>query len=203
MKVADYLKEIGLYQQVVNGIQKIFRTNTDLIQFTIGKLEDCNLIFTDRSSNIAGSCTGISKIKLHESVAKRPEDRNSTMLHEVGHLIRNCKLNYYGESDGGGVRFQYVSRGGFTGLRKVSSKRRSPHGNEWKAIMVAIGGNPKRCHNYTYLAENKGGYKHKYVCADCGHEILKMRKLKNLHLRYHSGCKRKPNGGKLIHTQLR
>jgi len=202
MKVGQYLKEIGLYNQVVNGIKKFFGTNRDLIQFTIGKLEDCNLVFTNRSANIAGTCCGTVKIRLHESVAKRPADRNSTMLHEVGHLIRNCKLNYYGESDGD-IRFQYVSKGGYTGLRNVSTKRRSPHGAEWKAIMVAIGGNPERCHNYSYLAENKNGYKHKYTCADCGHEIFKMRKLKNLSLRYHSGCKRKPHGGKLIHTQLR
>jgi len=29
-----------------------------------------------------------------------------------------------------------------------SFKRVMPHGNEWKRIMIALGKNPKRCHNY-------------------------------------------------------
>lgn len=202
MKLADYLKEIGLYEQVVNGIKKFFRTNTDLIQFTLDKIDDCNFTFMDRSVRIAGTCKGMKQIRLHTLVAERPADRKQTMLHEVAHLIRNCKLAYYGEDDNE-VRFQVVISNQSHVMRRCK-KRRSPHGREWKSIMISLGAKPNRCHEYDYLGgENKEKYKHKYTCQSCGKEFYTQRKLKNLANRHHSGCKRKPNNGRLTHTQLR
>lgn len=201
MKLSDYLKKINLYDQVVNGVKKYFGHNTDLFCMTVARIEDCEFKIMNRSKQIAGTCLGTSLIRLHEKVAERPVDRNKTMLHEIGHLIRNCERNFYGEGDSG-VTFRYVQKGPFTGL-KMTRKRRSPHGKEWKSIVTAIGGTPKTCHNYSYLKGNPSEYKHKYTCQDCGYEHFTNRLLKNMDRRYHSGCKRKPHGGHFTYTQLR
>jgi hypothetical protein len=189
MKLATYLHKINLYDQIINGIKKYFGPNQDLFCMAVTRIEDCEFKIMNRSKQIAGTCQGTRLIRLHEKVAERPADRNNTILHEVGHLIRNCERKFYGES-----RFESMGR-----IRK----RRSIHGREWKSIVISIGGSAETCHNYDYLKGNPSEYKHKYTCKDCGYEHFTHRRLKNMDVRYHRGCRRKPNGGHFTHTQLR
>ena len=189
MKLADYLKKIDLYDQVIEGVKNFCRTNTNLFYMIVACIEYCEFKFITRSNQLAGTCKGISLIRLHEKVAQRPDDRKDTLLHEIGHLIRNCERKFYGES-----RFESMGR-----IRK----RRSIHGREWKSIVIAIGGSAETCHNYDYLKGNPSEYKHKYTCKDCGYEHFIYRRLKNMDVRYHRGCRHKPNGGHFTHTQLR
>ena len=80
-----------------------------------------------------------------------------------------------------------------------------PHGREWKMVMYSLGVvNIKRSGKSKVLKEvRKKAVKHTYTCKDCGFVYERQRKIKSLVGKYHGGCKRKPNGGTLIHTQLR
>lgn len=107
----------------------------------------------------------------------REDEHTQTLLHETAHVL---------------VRAMYP-------FRKVQA-----HGREWKSIMRQLGAPANRSSGHEgILPERNTDYKHSYVCADCAYEYKSKRALKNIGNRYHSGCKRKPNGGALIHTQLR
>lgn len=113
--------------------------------------------------------------KFFEAVG-READHNQTLLHEVAHVI---------------VRYAY-------------GRNAKGHGKEWKRVMTALDLKPNRCSSYSYMKEGrKKAAKHKYECKDCGVVSHTIRKLKNIHNRYHGPCRHKPNGGRLKHTQLR
>jgi len=54
---------------------------------------------------------------------------NQTIPHEVAHAFQRHIYGHYKQSG-------------------YSVKRIMPHGNEWKRIMLSMGKDPKRCHNY-------------------------------------------------------
>lgn len=107
--------------------------------------------------------------------AGREADHTQTLLHEVAHLV-----SYF------------------------AYPKCSPHGREWKRIMIAFGANTNRCCNYSYLKEAKAQTaKHQYECMDCGYIYTSKRALVRIDTRLHGPCRRKPNGGHLTHTVLR
>ncbi len=116
------------------------------------------------------------------------KDFINTLLHETAHAI---------------VFERYGLRAAF------KHSEVSAHGPEWKAIMRQLGANPSRTGASKILNKSMAAKraanppKHIYTCKDCGHEFKKKRLLKDADTRYHGGCKRKPNGGKLQHQQIR
>ena len=60
------------------------------------------------------------------------------------------------------------------------------HGAKWRATCRRIGARPERCYSRDRVVTPKG--KHVYQCPKCTVKINKFRKLKDLHLRYHSTC---------------
>jgi predicted SprT family Zn-dependent metalloprotease len=179
--VAEYLEACGLVDQVLDGIDKI-TTNDDYKETAVNALSTWTMAKITKSVRTAGQCCYYDrKIKLHIELLKagREIDRNDTLLHEIGHML---------------VKF-------FWG--KILSRAPKAHGREWKHVTSLIGGVPERCHDYSYFADLRmAKAKHKYVCMDCGWEHFTQRALKNMDKRHHSGCTKKPNGGRLTHTVL-
>ncbi len=184
--VSEYLEECGLVDQVLDGIDKI-TGNDDNKETALKALSTWTMAEIKKSTRVAGQCCYYDrKIKLHVELLKagRENDRNDTLLHEIGHML---------------VKFFYssVSQGGF--LRHAPKA----HGREWKYVISLIGGVPERCHDYSYFADLRvSKAKHKYVCMDCGWEHFTQRALKNIDRRHHVGCSKKANGGRLKHIQL-
>ena len=184
--VSEYLEKCGLVDKVLDGIDKI-TGNEDHKETALNALSTWTMAEIKKSTRTAGQCCYYDrKIKLHIELLKagRENDRNDTLLHEIGHML---------------VEFFYssVSQGRF--LRR----RPRPHGREWKHITALIGGVPERCPDYSYFNDLKlAKAKHKYICMDCGWEHFTQRELKNLHLRHHTGCTKKENRGHLRHVIL-
>ncbi len=78
-----------------------------------------------------------------------------TVAHEVAHLI--CNVIYEG-----GKTF------------RVRGERRSPHGRNWKTVMVVLGVSADRCHTYDTTNSKVGRRKQKtytYHCTGCKRDL--------------------------------
>jgi len=52
--------------------------------------------------------------------------------------------------------------------------KRSPHGSDWKHVMMHLGAEPSRCHSYDTTnskVQKRGQAKHKWTCNECGVSI--------------------------------
>lgn len=186
LKVADYLTECNLIDRVLDGIDKIApESKKDRI---LNALTSWNMKFGINSTSIAGRCSYRREIiELHNELLKvgREKDRNRTFIHEIAHLI-----THFLKDD--------------ESLRSLWRRKDSAHGHTWKRVMLALGSNPERCHNYEYFTDLKiKTAKHKYVCKDCGYEYFSQRALKNIDHRFHNNCRHKENGGRLTHYVIR
>lgn len=176
--VNKYLHQHNLLSRVELGIGKL---NLDLYKADriSDELHKWVILINHRARSRAGQADRkkrtIELTGLFFEATGRENDHAQTLLHEVAHLV-----SYF------------------------AYPRCSPHGREWKRIMIAFGANTNRCCNYPYLKEAKAlTAKHQYECMDCDLVHHTKRALLRPDLRLHSPCKHKPNGGKLIHTQLR
>ena len=83
-------------------------------------------------------------------------DYKQTIGHEVAHLIVHqidCK----------------------NGCRSKS------HGARWNAVMLTLGLEPKRCHNYKTTAVRNSNYITRFVCPQCGlSEKITLQRYKNM-----------------------
>lgn len=77
---------------------------------------------------------------------------------------------------------------------------RHGHDYTWKAMMMALGAEVRRCSKSEKMGEfRKNKAKHVYVCIDCGYEYYAMRRWKNDGAnKYHPPCRYKKNYGQLI-----
>lgn len=185
MKLSDALEKYGLYDQVFLGIDYYFEKNDSIKNLILTRIDHCEFKFFDTSVKIAGSCKGSKLVRIHELLKKYKGDLEDTLLHETAHMIHDVSMEYY--------RVHEIP---------LTWKANTDHGTEWKNIVTAIGGTRNVYHSYPYLEELEvEKAKHKYICRHCGYEYLTMRKLKNIHRRYHKKCGHIL--GKLKHIQLR
>jgi SprT protein len=67
-------------------------------------------------------------------------DFDQTIIHEVAHLV----------------------------TRAVHGRAVEPHGHQWRNVMVALGGEPRRCHSYDVESVKIERTKYRYECPQCG-----------------------------------
>ena len=81
-----------------------------------------------------------------------------TVPHEMAHLF-DYQMNPEGHHRGVG----------FDRYGRVKRKKRDIHGYSWKMIMMVLGVNPERCHNYDVATVKaaSGRSQHVWVCRDC------------------------------------
>jgi len=123
------------------------------------------VIFTKRgrvaaTANVQDNTINCNAILLSEN---EEEFISHTVPHELAHLI-DFQLN-----PGNFQRTRTITRSGRYGWTKCDL-----HGKTWKAITVAIGGTPERCHSYDTTNSRVGRktVKHAYTCKDCGTIML-------------------------------
>jgi len=179
MKLLTYLEKFDLLDRVRNAAGDDFDA-----------LEQWKFAINWRAKNRFGCCKYSKKLVevtseyyLHGAV--KPEEMDdfiNTLLHETAHILVKERFGSY-----------------------INGRKIAAHGREWRVIMFDLGiTNVKRCGSSTILNEiRKKVAKHTYTCKDCGTVIPRQRKLANAENRYHPKCKRKPNGGSLIHKQMR
>ena len=182
MKLTTYLDKFGLLDQVARA------AGTEWSQ-----LRKWNFTINHRAKGRFGCCKQSAqrvemtseyyvggKVKEGEEV-----DHDNTLLHETAHAI---------------VHERYGLRGAFGKIK--------PHGPEWKAVMRDLGLEPKRCGTSKILDGAKKATRrsapanHIYTCKDCGFQFKKKRPIKDYEVKWHGGCRRKPNRGMLVYTQL-
>lgn len=106
---------------------------------------------------------------------ERIADHDQTLLHEAAHIIT-----------------------------KMIRPDASAHGDEWKAVMRALGIKPNRTGSANFLTEARKaaggpvGKKHAYHCDRCDYVYQCNRRLKNISQRRHAKC-----GGGFTHKQMR
>lgn len=133
-------------------------------EMILNEMRQYRVIANSRANTRAGACqVGKKIIQLHIRLYDkgREEQRNSTLLHEVGHALAHA---VYG---------------------RVQS-----HGREWKTTMMLLGASTKRTCDFDFLAEaQKKTAKLVYACQRCEHEWLTQRKKKYpAHAYRHPGC---------------
>lgn len=182
MNVWEYLDRNNHTDTVVNALNKL-RITPELHAKTMLALTRYQFIINYRAKSRFG-CVKHTKQRLEVTSEyfvrgytlreDRADDHNQTLLHEVAHIITHV-------------------------IRPAASA----HGDDWKAVMRALGAKANRCGSASFLAEVRkakqpNGKKHQYNCDKCDYVYRCNRKLKNLHQRHHANC-----GGGFIHTQLR
>lgn len=185
MKLTTYLDKFDLLDRVESA------AGTEW-----GALRKWNFTVNHRAKGRFGCCFDRKKLvevtseyyvggKVKEEEYK---DFINTLLHETAHAIVHERYTLLDD------------------LGKIKA-----HGPEWKAVMRALGLEPKRC-GTSKILENARVKRHStyvqptinhiYTCKDCGYQFKRTRTMKNWQKSWHRGCKRKPNRGMLIYTRL-
>ena len=182
MKLTAYLDKFGLLDQVSRA------AGTEW-----GQLRQWNFTINHRAKGRFGCCKNFRKLVEVTSEyyvngeVKEEEyaDFINTLLHETAHAI---------------VHERYTRR---SILGEIKA-----HGPEWKKVMRDLGIEPKRTGKSKILDGAKKATRrsapanHIYTCKDCGFQFKKKRPIKDYEVKWHGGCRRKPNRGMLVYTQL-
>jgi len=196
MNVWDYLYRNGQRETVINALNSL-RITQDERDGAIAALKQYQFVINHRAKSrfgvvktkqtrnrLTGEVTIIEQVmeltseyftRGYELHPERSADHMNTLLHESAHIITD-----------------------------VIRPKASAHGSEWKAVMRALGANPSRTGNASFLAEAREikrqgvSHKHLYTCDKCGYEHGTNRQLKNMDRRKHKNC-----GGHFTHKQLR
>jgi len=132
-------------------------------EFEVKAMLNGQITTMSRSGNYAGyAYYSTCMIRLHAELLRRGRRNKtiSTFMHEVAHLIA----------------WRVAGR----------TKKGRGHGREWKAIMLSLGRDPTRCHDYDFIKPTNGYKAQVYECAACGYRAERSRRFSGV--RYHKGC---------------
>lgn len=119
-----------------------------------------SISFTVRGST-AGWARGTTELNFnYQLMVDNWDDFDSTFIHEVAHLVDSA---LHPE-----LKRRELYRDARTG--RVRRSKRSVHGPTWQRIMVRLGADPKRTHNYDVSAVSRRKTRHVWTCA-CGSKM--------------------------------
>jgi SprT protein len=109
------------------------------------KLFGVNMIVPSVAFSVRGQVAGRARYALNEVdfnqqlMLENWDKFDQTIVHEVAHLV----------------------------TRRVYGIMAKAHGHEWKSVMVRLGANPARCHQYDVANSTVQRTKYSYVCPSC------------------------------------
>jgi len=162
------MTKVEMRKQIETEVEEVYKKVETIYQKSFPRIP----VEFGLTGKVAGyfCCKGVSgkvtsaKLKFNLGMAVDNEDEfKSTIPHEIAHYV---------------VRLEHG---------KVK-----PHGNIWKNVMLELGENPKRTHNYKVTAENHKRTPYRYTCK-CGKDFyvsrIKHLRVQKKNTTYCKNCK--------------
>lgn len=164
-------------ERVSHNLEKKFFETVETLRNEGFDIEENEVPYPKLKYDLVGTTAGIARyqhnkeatIRLNKEILSNPEYVKSmsedTLYHELAHIF---------------INFLYHS-GKLSKENPLGKTRNSPqpHGHEWKMLMVLMGQEPDRCHEYEVKPSRRTS-RITYECSCMEHEITKAKHSKML-----------------------